>query len=87
MLPTSGLDAHTLAKWKEKCALTGEMDFARDLDKLYTRSGYPGILRAELNFDLAARASGEYSNPVGIAEMTKAVAESAAGVARRAAHR
>jgi TolB-like protein/DNA-binding winged helix-turn-helix (wHTH) protein/Flp pilus assembly protein TadD len=71
-----GMYAEALAKWKEKCALTGEMDFARDLDKLYTRSGYPGILRAELNFDLAARASGEYSNPVGIAEMYAALGDS-----------
>jgi tetratricopeptide (TPR) repeat protein len=60
--------ADTLSMWKQKCALTGEMEFARDIDKWYARSGYPGILRAELNYDLAARSSGEYSNPVGIAE-------------------
>jgi len=70
-----GMYAEALAKWKEKCALTGEKDFARDLEKSYARSGYPGMLRAELNFDLAARASGEYSNPVGIAEMYAALGD------------
>jgi len=70
-----GLYPEALAKWKEKCALTGETGFARDLDRLYARSGYPGILRAELNFDLAARASGGYSNPVGIAEMYAALGD------------
>jgi len=70
-----GMCAESLARWKEKCALTGEMDFARDLEKSYARSGYPGLLRAELNFDLATRASGEYSNPVGIAEVYAALGD------------
>jgi TolB-like protein/DNA-binding winged helix-turn-helix (wHTH) protein/Tfp pilus assembly protein PilF len=68
--------AETLSLWKKKCALTGQTEFARDLDKLYARSGYSGILRAELNYDLAARASGEYSNPVGIAEAYAALGDS-----------
>ena len=71
-----GMYAEALAKWKEKCALTGEVDFARALDKLHARSGYSGILRAELNYDLATRASGGYSNPVGIAEMYAALGDS-----------
>ena len=70
-----GMYPEALAKWKEKCALTGEKDFARDLDRLYARSGYAGILRAELDFDLGARSSGEYSNPVGIAEMYAALGD------------
>jgi hypothetical protein len=65
----------TLSLWKQKCALTGEMEFARDLDRSYARSGYLGILRAELNYDLAARSSGEYSNPVGIAEAYAALGD------------
>ena len=67
--------ADTLSLWKQKCALTGEMEFARDLDRSYARSGYLGILRAELNYDLAARSSGEYSNPVGIAEAYAALGD------------
>lgn len=67
--------AETLSLWKQKCALTGEMEFARELEKLYARSGYSGVLRAELNYDLAARASGEYSNPVGIAEAYAALGD------------
>lgn len=70
-----GMYAESLAKWKEKCALTGDVDFARDLEKSYARSGYSGILRAELNFDLATRAAGEYSNPVGIAEAYAALGD------------
>jgi len=70
-----GKYAEAVAKWKEKCALTGEVDFARDLEKSFARSGYPGMLRAELNFELAARASGEYSNPVGIAKMYAALGD------------
>lgn len=70
-----GMYAEALARWKEKCALTGEADFARDMEKSFARSGYPGMLRAELNFDLAARTSGEYSNPVGIAEMYAALGD------------
>ena len=71
-----GMYSEAIAKWKEKCALTGEAAFARDLEKLYARSGYRGILRAMLNYDLAARASGEYSNPVGIAETYAALGDS-----------
>ncbi|HET9804798.1 MAG TPA: tetratricopeptide repeat protein [Candidatus Acidoferrum sp.] len=63
-----GMYPEALAMWKEKCALTGEAAFARDLDAQYARSGYRGILRGELAYDLALRASGEYTNPVGIAE-------------------
>jgi TolB-like protein/DNA-binding winged helix-turn-helix (wHTH) protein len=60
--------SEALTMWNQKCNLTGEMEYAREMHKLYKRSGYPGILQAELNYELAARASGEYSNPVGIAE-------------------
>ena len=67
--------SEALSTWKQKCTLTGEMDYAREMNKLYERSGYPGILRAELNYDLAARSSGEYSNPVGIAEAYAALGD------------
>ncbi|MGE5818096.1 MAG: winged helix-turn-helix domain-containing protein, partial [Deltaproteobacteria bacterium] len=67
--------SEALSTWKQKCTLTGEMEYAREMTKLYERSGYPGILRAELNFDLAARSSGEYSNPVGIAELYAALSD------------
>jgi len=70
-----GMYPEALALWKKKCALTGEMDFSRDLEKQYARSGYLGILRAMLNYDLAARASGEYSNPIGISEMYAALGD------------
>ena len=60
---------------KQKCALTGELDFANTLEQSYSRSGYAGMLRAELNHDLAARASGEYENPVGIAECYAALGD------------
>lgn len=67
--------SEALNTWKQKCTLTGETEYAREMDKLYKRSGYPGILRAELNYDLAARSSGEYSNPVGIAELYAALGD------------
>ncbi len=70
-----GVYAEALITWKKKFALNGETEYARDMDKLYARSGYAGILRAELNYDLSARASGEYSNPVGIAEMYAALGD------------
>jgi tetratricopeptide (TPR) repeat protein len=72
-----GMYAETLGMWKKKCSLTGELEFGRDIDKLYARSGYPGIVRAELNYDLADRASGEYASPVGIAEEYAALGDEA----------
>ncbi len=70
-----GMYSEALTLWKKKCALTGEMDFSRDLEKQYVRSGYPGILRAMLNYELATRSSGEYSNPIGISEMYAALGD------------
>jgi len=64
-----------LATLKKKCALEGESDFARTLDEFYSRYGYQGILRAQLNFDLAARAAGDYGNPASNAEFYAALGD------------
>jgi len=60
---------------KQKCELTGEDEYARSLEQSYARAGYAGMIRAELNYDLAARASGEYGNPVGVAELYAALGD------------
>jgi len=67
--------ADALAILKKKCAMDDESDFARTLDDSYSRYGYQGILRAELNFDLAARATGDYGNPASIAEFYAALGD------------
>jgi len=60
---------------KQKCVLTGEDEYARSLEQSYARAGYGGMIRAELNYDLAARAAGEYANPVGVAELYAALGD------------
>jgi TolB-like protein/DNA-binding winged helix-turn-helix (wHTH) protein/Tfp pilus assembly protein PilF len=67
--------ADALAILKKKCAMNDESDLARTLDDSYSRYGYQGILRAELNFDLAARATGDYGNPASIAEFYAALGD------------
>src|SRR6267154_320938 len=67
--------ADALAILKKKCAMDDESDFARTLDDSYSRYGYQGILRAELNFDLATRAAGGYGNPANVAEFYAALGD------------
>lgn len=64
-----GMYPQAIEALKKKCALSGEPQLARSIEQSYARSGYLGIARAELNYDLAVRASGGYGNPVGIAEL------------------
>jgi TolB-like protein/DNA-binding winged helix-turn-helix (wHTH) protein len=68
--------AEALNLLRQKCSLTGEIEYCRDLDKSYARSGFAGVLRSELNYELAVRASGQYASPVGIAELYAALGDS-----------
>jgi len=47
--------------------LDGEPKFAASLQNAYSRSGYPAVLRAELDHSLRQREQGQYRSSIGIA--------------------
>ncbi|MBZ5701748.1 MAG: winged helix-turn-helix domain-containing protein [Acidobacteriia bacterium] len=60
---------------QQKWNLNGDPNFAQVLDGTYSRSGFPAVIREELNRELRERGRGQYTNPTGIAEYYAALGD------------
>ena len=56
-----------LEQEQRESTLAGEADFFARLQKVYSTSGYPALVREELKKELEERASGKYRKAIGIA--------------------
>ncbi len=62
------MDAEAVGELQQKWALYGDPGFAQVLKRAYATSGYPGMIREQLNRMLQNIAGGQYVDPVAIAE-------------------